>query len=437
MSKANPSSPRRTRVEQNIYLTHDGRYEIGFRDGTGAQRWRAVPSVSGHPAGIQAARALKNELLAARGRGERVAPNPRLRFGEAADRWLAGPVLDLRETTQAGYRNAVERHIRPRYGTRRLDSIEADHVAALVRELRSEGLSEATCGVIVATLGRVYRYAARRLGWAGQDPTTLLLSSERPKLSLAPPRTIFEGEQIAQTIAAASEPWRTLFLTAAMTGARVSELCGLTWGCVRLDDLDDAELEFAIQVDRQGNQRPTKTASSARTIPIPRDLATRLAQRKLASRYSTEPDYVFSTRTGRPLSQRNVSRALRAAQRKAVTPEGSPAFPILHELDGHGRAVKVPRGALPSMHSYRHTYASRWLQAGESVDEVAFLLGHRNANVTRAVYVHEISDARRKTARRSRIAAEFGSAVEAANGPNLPHRTASEGRKVRRIHGTA
>ena len=39
------------------------------------------------------------------------------------------------------------------------------------------------------------------------------------------------------------------------------------------------------------------------------------------------------------------------------------------------------------MHSFRHTVASRALLAGESVDEIAFLLGHRDAYVTRAVYV--------------------------------------------------
>ena len=60
------------------------------------------------------------------------------------------------------------------------------------------------------------------------------------------------------------------------------------------------------------------------------------------------------------------------------------------------------------MHSFRHTVASRALLAGESVDEVAFLLGHRDANVTRAVYVRELSDARRRTMRRSRMVAEFG-----------------------------
>ena len=50
--------------------------------------------------------------------------------------------------------------------------------------------------------------------------------------------------------------------------------------------------------------------------------------------------------------------------------------------------------------------------AGESVDEIAFLLGHRDANVTRAVYVRELADARRRTMRRSRMLAEFSDILQ-------------------------
>jgi hypothetical protein len=174
MSKPNASA-RRVRVERNIYRRPSGVYEVGFKDGAGVQRWRTVQG------GIMAARALRDDLLARRGRGERVAPNPRLRFGEAADRWLEGPVRDLRPSTQAGYRNAVERHLRPRYATRRLDTITPDDLALVVRELRADGKSEATIAVVIGVLTRIYKYAARRLAWAGTNPVSLLLTSERPK----------------------------------------------------------------------------------------------------------------------------------------------------------------------------------------------------------------------------------------------------------------
>ncbi len=224
-------------------------------------------------------------------------------------------------------------------GTRRLDAISPDDLANLVRDLRLRGLSESTIVIVVGVANRIYRHAARRLGWSGVNPVSLLLSSERPKPSQSKRRRIFEGGELEQTIAASPEPYRTLFTLAALTGARVSEPLGLRWAEVRLDDLDDAEIEFAWQVDRRGQRRPTKTDGSARTVPVPRELALVLARHKLASQFAQSDNYVFGTRIGRPLRQTNVGRTLRAAQRDAVDEHRNPTFPVLRQVDDSGRAV--------------------------------------------------------------------------------------------------
>jgi integrase len=243
-----------------------------------------------------------------------------------------------------------------------------------------------------------------------------MLPSERPKPSQDVRRRFFKAGELEQTIAAAEEPYRTLFTVAALTGARLSELLALRWRALSLADPEDAEVEFAYQVDRHGNLGPTKTDSSARTVPIPRELATILIDHKARSKYIGDDNFVFATRTGRPFGQRNVARALRRAQLRAKNENGVPTFPVLHEVDESGRPVPVPHGALPSMHSFRHTVASRALLADESIDEVTFLLGHRDANVTRAVYVRELSDARRRTMRRSRMVAEFADILGVESG---------------------
>jgi integrase len=284
-------------------------------------------------------------------------------------------------------------------------------MAKLVRELRSEGKSEATIGVILSVVGHVYKFAARRLGWTGTIPTALMLRSERPKISLTKRRPIFTGQELEQTIGVAHEPFRTLFVVAALTGARISELCALNWADLRLTNPDDAEIEFGYQVDRHGERRPTKTDGSARTVPIPAELVEILQRHQRRARYIGASDFVFATGTGRPVQQRNVSRALRDAQRRAVDADGRPTLPVLHMIDANGDPLPVPRGTLPSTHSFRHTVASRALLAGESVDEVAFLLGHRDGTVTRTVYVREVADARRRAMRRSRMNAEFAGAL--------------------------
>ena len=398
---SNGSGSRRERVARNIYRRPSGTCEVGFRDATGRQRWRTVDG------GITAARAVRDHLLAQRGRGERIADNGRLRFADAAKGWLEGPVVDLRPATQGCYRNAVQQHLLARFATHRLDAVTPDDLAALVRELRRDGLAESTIVIIVGVVNRIYRYAARRLGWVGTNPVSLMLSSERPKPSQSKRRRVFEGGELEQTIAAADEPYRTLFMVAALAGARLSELLGLTWDRVRLEPLDDAEIEFALQVDRRGRLSPTKTDGSARTVPIPPQLARIVADYKQRSTRVGRTDFVFATRSGRPFGQRNIARALRNAQTKATVPSGEPTIPLLHARDAQGEPLAIPHGAIPSMHSFRHTVASRALLAGESIDEIAFLLGHRDANVTRAVYVRELADARRRTLRRSRMVAEF------------------------------
>jgi hypothetical protein len=183
--------------------------------------------------GITAARAVRDEFLAQRGRDERVASNTRLRFGDTADRWLSGPVVDLRPATRQCYRNAVDTHLAPRFANRRLDAVSADDLAKLVRDLRANALAESTIVIVIGVANRIYRYAARRLGWFGPNPVSLMLSSERPKPSQGKRRRLFEGRELEPTLTKADEPFRTLFTLAALTGARLSELLGLTSGNVR------------------------------------------------------------------------------------------------------------------------------------------------------------------------------------------------------------
>jgi integrase len=413
MSKANATA-RRVRVERNIYRRQDAAghtvHEVGYRDSAGRQRWRTVDG------GITAARAARDDVLGRKGRGERVQPNPRLRFGEAADAWLAGQVAELRPATRAIYSNAIETHLRPRWGRRRLDTITVEDVAGLVRELRKEGKAEWTIAGVVKAANRTFKFAKRRMNWHGQNPVLELEKSERPKVSAAARRPIFVGNQLAQTLAASREPYKTLFAVGSVTGARLSECLGLVWSDVSLDDLDVAEVRFEYQVDRQGRRQPLKTDESRRTVEIPRRLAVMLVAHKLKSDNTSPSTFVFATRSGTAIQQRNVGTALRSAQEQATDDRGRPVFPILHERDEQGHRLAIPRGAVPSFHGFRHTAASEAIAAGESAEEVSWQLGHKSSLVTRAVYVQEVKSAERTARRRARMEARYGPVLEAADG---------------------
>jgi integrase len=139
-----------------------------------------------------------------------------------------------------------------------------------------------------------------------------------------------------------------------------------------------------------------------------------LVQHKLASPRSKPRDFVFASRSGRPLGQRNVLRALRRAQERAVDGRGRPTFPALQDRDERGRRLPPAPGALPTFHSFRHTAASHAIAAGESAEEVSWQLGHRNSVVTRAVYVHELRTAERTARRRERLERRYGNLLNPA-----------------------
>jgi integrase len=357
----NGKPKRRVAVPGNtgVYWRADGTFEVGYRDADGRQRWRGPFDT------LTEARAARGDARAwARG-GERESANPRLKFGEAADRWLAEQVVELRPTTGAIYGNAIRNHLAPRWGDRRMDAIDVTDAARLVRELRAQGLSEWTIAGILKAAGRVFKFARRHCRWRGENPVGLLEGGERPKVSASPERRIYTGEELVQTLAASTEPWTTVFRLAGVVAGRQSELLGLWW-----ENLDE---------------------------------------HKARTRAPTGPRlYVFGTRTGRPVNQREVLRALHRAQERARDADGRPTFPELFEHDERGHLVvdddggyvlrDVPRKELPPLPDFdalRHTAAMDCDDAEEARD----LLRHSNSNVTRAIYRAHFDDRRRANLR--------------------------------------
>ena len=403
---------RRERVERNIYKRTDARgktlYEVGYRDSRGKQRFKVIGPR------LTAARAERDSILGRKGKGGRVEPNPRLTFGEASEHWLEDQVSDLREQTRLGYDNALRNHLVPRWGRRRLDSITVTDASRLVRELRKEGKSEWTIAGILKCARRVFKFARRHLEWQGTEPISALENGERPKVSAAPRRRVFVGTELDETVAAATESTRTLIAILAVTGCRISEALGLVWADLSIDHLDDASVHFTFQLGRDGKRHELKTEESKRRNVLPRDLAARLAERKAASPHSQPQSFIFSTRSGRALSQRNASRTIRAAMKAAKTEDGKPTFPELSAKDAEGKALPVPSGSVPTVHSIRHTAASRAIHDGDSAEDVAFQLGHRSSVVTASIYIHELKSAKRSSEQRAKLTTRFGSLMEAA-----------------------
>jgi integrase len=175
---------------------------------------------------------------------------------------------------------------------------------------------------------------------------------------------------------------------------RVSEAAGLIWRNV---DLEGGSITVDAQLDPRGERRvPTKTRGSMRTLVVPPALVGKLREHRLASGRPGELELVFRRRDRR--SYYAADKLVRAARKRAG----------LEAIESGG--VLIARA--PSAHDLRHTHASRLIAAGWDVAEVASRLGDTIATVLR-VYAHEWDAVRRRQEQSDRLAAIYGSAMEA------------------------
>ena len=396
MAQSNQPS-RRQRVEPGIYTRTDatGReaFEIGFRDSQGKQRWRRVQG------GIKAARKALADAHSARGRGERVAADPRLTFNVAADGWWEARAMQLRPTTQAVYGSALTR-LRDRFGRMRLSDITPADVAAFVTAQQREGFKGWTIKSQLSVLSAVFKYASRHLGFAGTSPLTLLERQEKPDTEDERPKRVLTPDELARLLAAVDGPYRTIFELAAETGARLGETLGLVWGEI---DFDQATVTFTHQLDRNGRRVALKTRRSRRCIEITPALASKLRSRRLATVRSGAHDFVFTTRNGTPHDHRNIGGRVLA---RAVKRAG---------LEAVRRDAEIVEHA-PTFHSLRHSHGSALIAAGWDLEEVSARLGHADVGTTQRAYVHAYDAARRSDERRNRLAALYATAAPAQPG---------------------
>jgi len=374
----------RERVERNIYRRHgaDGhwRYEVNYRDSDGRQRRQTVEG------DIKAARVALADVKSRMGRGQRVAPTPGLTFADAAGRWQAAQAARLRPTTRSTYDSHLRTHLLPRWGRRRLDSLTVDDVARLAEEMRLAGRKAWTIRGALVVAGRVLDFARRRLGWAGDNPVRALDRSERPR-SDQRDRRVLTGDELRALLDAAPEPYRQACALAALTGARLGEVLGLRWTDL---DLDTGTASIAGQLDRYGQHVEPKTPRSRRLLDLPGALTGELREHRLRSPASRPGDYVLSTRTGRPLDHRNVTRSFTASAGRAGLAAPAPTF-----------------------HSLRHTFASAFIAAGGDLVELSAHLGHRSPAITASVYSHEFERHARTDERRARLDGMYGGGMAA------------------------
>ncbi|MGO9138380.1 MAG: tyrosine-type recombinase/integrase [Syntrophales bacterium] len=171
-------------------------------------------------------------------------------------------------------------------------------------------------------------------------------NAERPRKTIQDKTggkiAVLTPEQIRALLEATpDQKYRTLFLTAIMTGARPGELLGIEWQDV---DFDKKQIHIR-RTFNHGRFFPPKTKESVRAIDCPPTLIQELRLWKLAS-LPNDKDLVFANDAGEPMNYSNM------VQR------------YFHKGLKHAKISRI------RFHDLRHTYASLLLQQGENIKDI-------------------------------------------------------------------
>jgi integrase len=296
------------------------------------------------------------------------APNPQEQFraltvGALIDRFMAEYVPKrCRPNTQRNYRSLFENHIRPRWGGEVAQTVKT---MALEEWLESHPGSRQVKSHVRNLMHTLFQ-AALRWEIADRNPVDLVRQSRR---RLKTPRVLTPAE-FKVLLAQLSGPCKTMVLTAACLGLRVSELLGLQWG-----DIDFQNLTVKIQRSVvEGKVNLTKTEASEGVLPLDAGLAQSLLAHRAASDYVMDTDFVFAGETGKP-------RWKDCLLADYIKPAAASA--------GIG---------VVGWHTFRHTYSTLLHAFGTTPAVQKELLRHANIQTTLNLYTQAISDEKRGAA---------------------------------------
>ncbi len=272
----------------------------------------------------------------------------------------------VKESTLRSYRSIVRIHLLPAFGNLSLSKISIQRLLKFKADVL-EKLGPKTFNNIIVLLKTMLKHA-RKWKYIDENP-----AEEIQKARIEPAEMDFlKPEEVPLFLKHADEPYRTLFLTAILTGLRRAELLGLQWGDINWDSSQifvrrslywrNEQQESGEKVSNWKFVTP-KSKRSIRAIVMSPTLKKALEIHKINSPVS-EQDVVFCNSKGNPMDPDNMVRR-----------EFHPAF-----VNAGLRKMRF--------HDLRHTYCALLISTNESPKFIQSQLGHASIQTTLDRYGH-------------------------------------------------
>jgi integrase len=367
----------RTRVDKNLFLRGDGRYEVKWTDADGKYRSRTLGAKN-----LTEARRERDKLIVKRNDGHDITVC-RKTLSEVASEYLASCEAktkanppQMAERTLELYKQRYETHLKPSLGTTHVQKLRLREVAQLKDDLLRGKLSGWTQLGILNLLSPIFEYAME-CEYVTENPVRKLRNKPQAK-NQTEARGLTKAE-VKRLLVNLIDTYKAIITAAYYTAMRQSELLGLRWCDVDFQaNLIRVEHQLSrAKVDEPAKLLPLKTEGSKRNIPLLPELRpVLLRERNDALREGCYgPDrFVFQTAEGTPLYYRNVSaRGLDKAADRA-------------ELNGDDRQKL-------SFHDLRHTALTHLIKYSDAdVHTIARFAGHSQPSMTLDKYAREFEE---------------------------------------------
>lgn len=315
--------------------------------------------------------------------------NPNMTLDDYFSEWLSVK-KGIRDSTASVYNNLYKIHISPRLGFRPISAITLTDLKRFYIDLVEGGTLKGKSITFIHTLLSQILESAKEDYLISNNPCKRAYKEISHMIEPASPKNALTKEEESaffKFISASKvySKWQNLFLFIVGTGLRAGEAFAITW--------DDVDFENGtISVNKTSKYykgiseesfsfhcSPPKTKSSIRSVPMSNSVKEILAyeKRKQAESKIDCNGLCFSSRNHGPLNIDLVDRSLkRVINKYNESPEAEKSGVLLPHF---------------SMHTFRHTFATRMFESGVDPRITQAILGHSSLNMTLNVYT-DISD---------------------------------------------
>ncbi|HEY6127422.1 MAG TPA: site-specific integrase [Candidatus Acidoferrum sp.] len=289
-------------------------------------------------------------------------PGKFAKFREFADTWEKQVLVHQKPSSVKAAQSHLNTYIRKWLGEVRLEDFTRQAQQNFVTRL-SPCVSRKTVLNVLGTISSMLRTAK---SWGYVCQTITMNELAMPADEIRKQVRFFSGDEARKIITIASEPYRTMFAIAAMTGLRVGEVLGL----------QKADLDFdrrIIHVQRSawhGQTQTVKSKASRAPVAMADALATILKEYLVTWKANPE-GFLFLNRRKRPF---NATKVVQLG-----------LWPLLDTLN-------IKRAG---MHAFRHCHASLLMDVGAPATVAKEQMRHSDARVTLGIYGHVIGDSQR------------------------------------------